>query len=186
MSGMSGRAIPKDEVVALLASALGQEKSEEVVAQAARSLALPATAWSGGEVRAIVTKLADAEGLIGVVARFALSRGDVDRLVGPPPHAAEPPAPSSRRPRLHPPPSQRTSEEAPRTGVVDLLPLLAPALGAEKARDAVHAAAARLGLDPGHLTRPQAVTVLEELARSEGIVGVVARFATARFLLLHG
>jgi hypothetical protein len=43
--------------------------------------------------------------------------------------------------------------------------------------------AQRLNFDPQSLTRDEALSVLDELARSEGIVGVVARFAKARFLL---
>ncbi|MBX3190216.1 MAG: hypothetical protein KF819_24670 [Labilithrix sp.] len=187
---MSGRRITKDEVSVLLAAALGQEKSEEVVLQTARTLAIPGTVWSGVEVRAIFARLSEAEGLIGVVARFALSRGDIDKLVGREAlsvaidvvdavdaidaiDAIEAPAPSSARLR----------SVEPRAASVDLLPLLAPALGAEKARDAVQSTALRLGFDPAHLTRDQGLAVLEELARTDGIVGVVARFATARFLL---
>jgi hypothetical protein len=66
---------------------------------------------------------------------------------------------------------------------IDLLPWLAPALGREKARDATTAAAHRLGLDPRSLSREQAMTVLDELAREGGIVGVVARFARSRLVL---
>jgi hypothetical protein len=63
---------------------------------------------------------------------------------------------------------------------VDLLPLLAPALGTEKAHDAVAAVAQRMGLNPQSLARDEALAVLDVLAESEGIVGVVARFAKTR------
>jgi hypothetical protein len=66
---------------------------------------------------------------------------------------------------------------------VDLLALLAPALGAEKARDATEAVAARMGVDARALSREDALRVLDALTATEGIVGVVARFAKARFLL---
>ncbi len=160
------------DVAALLSSALGDEKSEEIVTSAARSLGYTSAFYTAAEVRAIFDALARSEGLIGVVARFAISRGDVERVV-------------TRGPRS----ARRTSVqmEAVRAATsVDLLPLLAPALGIDKARDATTAAAARLKLDPHALTREHALLVLDELTKNEGIVGVVARFAKARFLLGSG
>jgi hypothetical protein len=62
--------------------------------------------------------------------------------------------------------------------------LLAPALGTEKAREAIEHAAAKRGIDlTSGLTYNGALAVLDELTTIEGIVGVVARFAKARFLL---
>lgn len=166
------RTIPKDELTKLLAAALGQEKSDEVIATTARSLGIGPVYFSAGDVRALFTTLSNAEGLIGVVARFAVSRGDVEALV-------EKAMTESSR---HPVAKEHASANL-RISAVDLLPLLAPALGTEKARDAVTTTAQRLRFDPQSLTREQALTVLDELAQSEGIVGVVARFAKARFLL---
>ena len=163
------RTIPKDAVVALLASALGHEKSDEVVLATAHELGVAGATWTGSEVLAIMEALAKSEGLVGVVARFALTRGDVARLVqrsippdAPPPSGRPSPAPMSR---------------------VDLVALLAPALGAEKARDATEAACSKLRLDARVLSHDEALHVLDELATNDGIVGVVARFAKARFLL---
>jgi hypothetical protein len=165
------KSIPKDAVVALLASALGQEKSDEVVLSTAHSLGITGTVWTGSEVRAIVDMLAKAEGLVGVVARFALTRGDVDRLVK---RSIPPEGPPSSLPRRPSP--------TPKSGI-DLVALLAPALGAEKARDATDASCAKLGLDARVLSRADALCVLDDLTSNDGIVGVVARFAKARFLL---
>ena len=62
--------------------------------------------------------------------------------------------------------------------------LIAPALGAEKARDAIEQAAARRGVDVSTgLSHSGALAILDEMTKVEGIVGVVARFAKARFLL---
>lgn len=166
------RTIPKDELTKLLAAALGQEKSDEVVVSTARSLGCGPLYFSPPEVRALFEALSKAEGLIGVVARFAVSRGDVDALV------EKAMTESSRHPAAY-----EHSSAKLRIAAVDLLPLLAPALGTEKARDAVTTTAQRLRFDLQSLTRDQALTVLDELAQSEGIVGVVARFAKARFLL---
>lgn len=160
------RPISRDDVTVLLSSALGQEKSEEVVATAAREIGVSsATSYSADEVRSIFEKLSTSEGLVGVVARFAISRGDVDKLA------------EKARPSEH----QRAA--AASTAVVDLVPLLAPAIGVEKAREAIESGAARLGLDGRTLSQESALAVLDLLAKTEGIVGVVARFAKARFLL---
>lgn len=177
------RTISKEEIAVLLASALGQDKSDEVVAMTARSLGITRTAFTGEDVRAIFDNLVKADGLVGVVARFAVSRRDVDRLIARATQTAPqqlgrldfaamasgPPAPSRG------------------TATVDILPLIAPALGVEKARDAIEAAAARRGVDIATgLSHNGALVVLDEMTKVEGIVGVVARFAKARFLLSPG
>jgi hypothetical protein len=159
------RPIPRDELAMLLASALGLEKSIEVVLTAARSIGLSGNAYSHEEARAIFEALSQVEGLVGVVARFAVSRGDLEIVL-------------SRAP-----PSVRAMRTLPAPEEIDLVSLLAPALGTEKARDATLAAAAKLGLDASSLSRDGALAVLEDLAQKEGIVGVVARFAKTRFLL---
>jgi hypothetical protein len=162
----ASRTIAKDEIAVLLSPALGQEKSDEVVVSAARRLGLAGKTFTADEARAIFDRLAEEEGFVGVVARLAISRGDVDTLVAK--------APSSRRVRVDTPPRSRR---------VDLVPLLAPALGAAKARETIEAAAQKLGLDPDALDRDAALAVFDELSANEGIVGVVARFAKARFVL---
>jgi hypothetical protein len=163
------RTVSIADLATLLSSALGEEKSQEVVTSTARSLGYASGFYTPAEVRKIFDVLSHAEGLIGVVARFAHSRGDVDRVVRRNPAGA-------RRPSVQ-------METVRAATSVDLLPLLAPALGIDKARDATTGAAARLKLDPHALTRDHALLILDELTKNEGIVGVVARFAKARFLL---
>jgi hypothetical protein len=175
----SERSIAKEELVKLLASALGQEKSEEVVLSTARSLGYAGPYYSANEVRGLFVQLSKTEGLIGVVARFAVSRGDVEALVEKAQSTRNPRV--SAKPGVSDPPSSKS-----RIAVVDLLPLLSPALGTEKARDATTATAVRLGFDARSLSRDEALAVLDDLARSEGIIGVVARFEKARFLLEMG
>ncbi|CAN5924663.1 hypothetical protein BH11MYX4_BH11MYX4_56490 [soil metagenome] len=176
------RTISKEDVALVFTSALGPSKSDDIVTAAARSLGIPRPKYTSDEVRAIFGVLVRSEGLVGVIARFAMSRGDVDRLVSRTPQriSAEPPL-RSLPPALRtaPPPARLVAQNA------DLLPLLTPSLGAANAREAVAEAAARCGVDlaPG-LSRSGALRVLDELARVDGIVGVVARFAKARFLLL--
>lgn len=181
------RPVTKEDVAVLLTSALGQDKSDEVVSTAARSLGFVRGTFSGEEIRAIFERLVKSEGLVGVVARFAVSRGDVDELVARAPQRTD--ALTARR--LHFEAGGRplggASSPSPSPASIDLMPLLAPALGAEKARDAIVAAAARRGVDiAAGLSQSGALEVLDEMARIEGIVGVVARFAKARFLLNPG
>src|SRR5262249_20999714 len=77
------RLIQLSEISVLLSSALGEEKSDELVLSAARELGFESanqTGYASDEVRAIFEKLSRLDGLVGVVSRFAVSRGDVDRL----------------------------------------------------------------------------------------------------------
>jgi len=177
------RPITKDDIVVLLASAIGQDKSEEVVASAARAAAISRNAYAAEDIRAIFDRLVKSDGLVGVVARFAVSRGDVDKLVARVPKAVVRPRAESGD-RSSSPHEAASPQSPPPSLAIDLMPLIVPALGTEKAREAIEHAAARRGVDmTGGLTYAGALIVLDELTKVEGIVGVVARFAKARFLL---
>jgi hypothetical protein len=67
--------------------------------------------------------------------------------------------------------------------VQDLLDFLSPALGEDKAREAIAATATTLGLRGNDFRRDDALSLLEAMARIEGNLGVVASFAKARFIL---
>jgi hypothetical protein len=58
--------------------------------------------------------------------------------------------------------------------------LLAPTLGWEKGSEVVDIAVTRLALPGSALTLGQAIAVLDELARTPGMVGIAARFARSR------
>ena len=175
------RPISKEDVAVLLASALGQDKSDEVVATTAKALGIVQAGYTGENVRAIFDKLVKAEGLVGVVARFAVSRGDVDKLIAKAPRTSAQPQQIGRPEFRVGGMSGSTHTHAP---TCDIMHLIAPALGVEKARDAIEAAAARRGVDVATgLSYNGALSVLDEMTKVDGIVGVVARFAKARFLL---
>ena len=70
------RPISRDDVAVLLASALGQHKSDELVASTASALGLTRAVYSASDVRGIFDKLAKTDGLVGVVAE-----GDLGRLM---------------------------------------------------------------------------------------------------------
>ena len=178
---MADRLFSKEHVAVPLFSALGKEKSSEVVFTAARALGISSDACTGEEARAIYDVLAKADGLVGVVARFAVARGELDKVLGRTSPRLDPAATAPLDVHLARRPS--TFPRAPLPSI-DLSPLLAPALGAAKAAEAIATAAARCGIDhAAGLSYDGALAVLDEMGKVEGIVGVVARFATARFLL---
>jgi hypothetical protein len=67
---------------------------------------------------------------------------------------------------------------------VQIVNLLAPTLGEEKSEEVVLAALTRRQLPLDTLDQKQALTLLEDLAAQHGLVGVTARFAKARLILL--
>jgi len=69
---------------------------------------------------------------------------------------------------------------------VDLLPYLIPAMGEEKAKEALEQHARRLRLDPRALTPEQAGAVLDAMSQVEGFVGVAAAFVKVKVLLPKG
>jgi hypothetical protein len=175
------RPISREEVAVLLAPALGHEKSLELVISTARALGVTRAELTPEQVRAVFDKLVTVDGLVGVVARFAVSRGDLGKLLARP-------APAISQPQIGRPQFRVGASAPPRpsapTATVDIMHLISPALGVEKARDAIEQAAARRGVDIATgLSHDGALAVLDEMSKVEGIVGVVARFAKARFLL---
>jgi hypothetical protein len=67
-----------------------------------------------------------------------------------------------------------------RRPVAELIALLAPAIGEEKAREAVTGAIETLGLIGGEVNREQALVVLDRIAASPGLLGISARFAKTK------
>ncbi|MDB5214937.1 MAG: hypothetical protein JWO86_2864 [Myxococcaceae bacterium] len=176
------RPITRQDIAVLLASALGQDKSDEVVATAARAAGIMRSAYVADDIRSIFDRLVKAEGLVGVVARFAVSRGDVERLIARVPKQVS--APQVGRPDFGAAAQAQSPQSVAPAVAIDIMHLIVPALGTEKAREAIEQAAARRGVDIATgLSYNGALAVLDEMTKVEGIVGVVARFAKARFLL---
>jgi hypothetical protein len=176
------RPITREDIAVLLASALGQDKSDEVVASAARAAGISRTSYVADDIRGIFDKLVKAEGLVGVVARFAVSRGDVEKLIARVPKQAS--APQVGRQDFRGAAATAAAQSMPPSVAIDIMHLIVPALGTEKAREAIEQAAARCRVDlASGLSYNGALAVLDEMTKVEGIVGVVARFAKARFLL---
>lgn len=62
---------------------------------------------------------------------------------------------------------------------------LSKAIGQQAARDAVMEEITASGLNELSLDRDDALSVLETLAKREGLIGVAARFARSRWMLQH-
>ncbi|RYE86453.1 MAG: hypothetical protein EOO75_15715 [Myxococcales bacterium] len=156
---MSADPFSRARLVALLAPALGDERGEQVIAQAlsAHHLRPP---LSDEQTRRLLTDLGLQGGTVGAAARLALQR-----LASTPARAAAVPTPTPSGPAL------------------DIVSLLAPSLGVERAADVVRQACHRLGLlGPPH-DRAGVLALLDQLDSEPGLVGVTTRFVKARLLL---
>ncbi len=163
-------------VVARLAQTLGWDRSEEVVLATTRKLRCDENALTPEDVTAILEDLALEEGIVGVTARFALSRrgGSHPRspTVTPPPITTIPP-PSDSAPA--------SAVLVATLGLHEVSAQLAPLLGADKTEAALQASMRRLGL-PHRLDREQAIRLLDDLGHQDGVVGMTVRFVLGRVL----
>jgi hypothetical protein len=62
----------------------------------------------------------------------------------------------------------------------ELIRMLSPSLGQQKAEMLILKAAATLGLNPEVVARSDALRIMEKIAEEGGIVSVTARFAKSR------
>ena len=145
---------PRESVVSVLAGAVGVERAEELVSERARTLFGTIDFSSEAEALALLRSFGEDAGVVGASARLAIRRR-----------------------------GQSTTEPTGETFTLDdIAQLFTSAVGEEKAKASVREAAARLAITEP-CRREQVTRVLEALAKTEGLVGVTARFAKARFLL---
>jgi hypothetical protein len=154
-------------LAAVFAPVAGEERSEQLVRDAARELGIVHDPLRDGEVEALLASLSKKSGVIGAAARLAASR----RAVG----EKTPTGPESLRRR-----DAQTVHGLPR---VELVKLLAHALGWEKSEKLVNKTARKLRLAGDVLTRDAALAILSALEEESGAVGTTARFAKARAIL---
>jgi hypothetical protein len=155
------RSLSVDDLVAMMASSVGEEKAREAVMTVVRTLGT-----AQGEL--VLEVLAREPGVIGVTARFVRARAEG-------PRAGEPSARAMQ------------GSQQPRTNTIDadqIAGLLAPSLGEERSLEIVREALRQHGAPLVGIDRARALDVLEGLACERGIVGVTARFAKARLILL--
>jgi hypothetical protein len=165
----------RGSLVELLAPALGTEQSEELVAAAAARLRLSSTRLEVRDALAIFDALSADKGIIGVSARFARARLTHQRETGRVRVSSVPPGDSTA--------GNGSASATPRTWpAAEVVALLAPSLGTERAAEVVNATIAQLKLsDP--LQPREVVRLLDSLARSAGVVGAVSRFVKTRVML---
>jgi hypothetical protein len=190
VSELSGQSIGRAHIEGLLACSLGDEKARSVWDDALRRLGVPPIdSYSRGQAKALLDSLAGDDGIIGLAARFARVRLDLeDSATSQPPRRAS----SGRLAAVRAPeliserqgrgPASGPGAPDPR---VDLLDLLIPALGEEKAKEALAHHAKRLGFEPDPLSRGQAIAILDAMLTTPGLIGVVANFAKVAFLLRY-
>ena len=154
------------ELVALLAPSLGETPAREAV-----SNALKAVGPAGPE--GALEQLAKSSGVIGAAARLAQAR-----RATPETESQRAAARAGVPTRLAPAPSRR------RVDLEQLAGLLAPSVGQEKSIEVLGAALDRIGAPRSGIDMSQGLQVLEALATEPGLIGVAARFAKARLILL--
>ena len=166
------------DLVAMLAPTLGREKSDELVRSTASELGLTEPVLDKASALTLIDRLGAGAGLAGVAARFVRARYLRMNVSSIRP-AATMATPSTPATQFPPPLRGHVQRDA-------LVQLLAPTLGEEKSAELIEGAARRRGENLDRLDRLTALAILEELAEVPGIVGVAARFAKARALLVLG
>jgi hypothetical protein len=162
----------------MLEPTLGWDKSAELVEETARELGISGNTLTLAQVRRIFESLGMRSDLVGFAARFARTRLEGDRSAGSSaPHGED--RPKSVRPSA-PPSGPALGRWIAFTDVVDLF---APALGVDKSTSLVSTAAAELGLVINQLDTHSALAIIDRLAKHDGLVGVVAKFAKAQLIL---
>ena len=183
MSERSATGMMTRTVAALLAPTLGWEKSVEVVAAALRRLGLKDEDLRLEDRKVILEDLALEAGIVGVTARYALSRAGGSR---PKMQAVSIPPSSGPSSSGGPPDSSAAARLAATLAVHEIVAQLAVMMGQDKAESTVIAALKRLDLPRERLDREQAMRLLDDLGRQEGLVGVTVRFARGKILTRFG
>lgn len=165
-----GASVSLDALVALLAPTLGEERARELARNALDSLGIADSFFSVHDAIRVLEKLPQSPGIATSVSHFAQAR-----------LALRDPSPTSRRPTF-----VKLTAQAPKGGPLaraELAALLAPTLGQEKSDDMVLETLQKLKLPLDAMSTADGLAVLEELAKSSGIVGIASRFAKARLLM---
>lgn len=190
MSEQSGSATIR-ALAATLAPTLGWDKSVEVITATARRLGIPDGTLGAEERKTILEDLALERGIVGVTARYALSRSGISRadmhaLGGPPSSQHPTQAPPSSGAGGASPDSSAAARLATTVGVHEVIASISVVLGQDKGEPAVLGAIKRLGLPRERLDREQTTQLLDDLSRQEGHVGATTRFVRARIMAKFG
>lgn len=148
------------ELAAFLAPALGHERADKVVSETLTRLGFPKQGLHSEEAMAVLRLISQAEGVVGVAGRFALTRVGTRTRSAP-----------SKASQLRP------------MEVKAVIELFVPSVGSAKANEVVSVALKKLGIESATLSSEQVAEVLDLALRAGGIVATVARFARARLWL---
>jgi hypothetical protein len=159
-----------DEVVALLAPALGEERARELTRGALNSLGITTSLLSAQDAIRALETLGQSPGVVGSATRFAKASLAL-RFTSRPSHM-----PAVSRP------ASQSSRGGPLTRA-DLVELLAPTLGMEKSEEVLLGTLQQLRLSVDQVSAEDGLAVLEELTKSPGIVGIASRFAKVHLLM---
>ena len=154
------------QVVALLAPTLGKEKARETVQQAIRRLSIDDNSSNQEDAKRIVQELLSFGGAIASAAKFADSRLPEVNVVN--------------QVAMNLVKETSNSNQIP---LDTLVGLFARALGDAKAKELITttATAARVRFP---CTNLEAQKLLDLIATQPGLIGITARFAKARILLI--
>ncbi len=166
----SDGSIGLDELVALLAPTIGEERAKELARSALDSIGVAGSSCSVHDAIRALENLGKMPGVAASVTRFAQAR-----LL-----LRDPNATSHRAPSKPTSPPQKIEGPLTRT---DLAALLAPTLGQEKSEEIVLGSFQKLGFSLDGVSTAEGLAVLEELATSAGIVGIASRFAKVHLLM---
>lgn len=66
--------LDKAQLVKMLSAAMGEEKADHAVVSAARAMAIGSDSFDREEALAVLDRIAQTPGLVGITARFAKTR----------------------------------------------------------------------------------------------------------------
>ena len=156
---------------AQLAPVLGNEQALAMVQTAVQHIGHRGDMLVAAQQRAVLAWLGEQPGVIGAAARHLLRQFDTRAN-------AAATAPVRSVPPMAAPAALGTSVSR-----ADLTAAFERAVGTERAREIIDKACHARGVAGERIPTEDAATVLEDLARVPGMVGVLARFAKARFAL---
>ncbi len=149
------------EIVDALGRVVGREVSQEALLRALHSLGFLEGSLTPGQVQQVLKHLSYEPGSLGATARLALARFLSDGVI-----------------------DTSDSSRMERNAGENVVSLLAATLGREKSVQLVSEVMGSLGLSGVELPKEQAIAVLNAIAKRDGLVGITARFAMAKVMLM--
>lgn len=170
-------------IATLFSPTLGKDKSEAVVNDALKKLGFPQDDLSPEQATKVLDALASSDGIVGAVGRFVRTRTDFTKVEQ---VRKATPSQSGLTPRGQTPRPLPRGAPGASFSFEDIVPYFAAVLGKEKSLDLLLATAQKLGIASKSLSFQEAVAVLDELSRDNGVHASAARFAKAKLVIKVG